>query len=652
MAFVVIYHMGLPLSGGFTGVDMFFVISGYVIMESLCREYDRSGGFRFGAFFLRRFKRLFPALLVLVAVTLVLSTVFLPPLADENRALLTGIGAIFISANLVIGLTTGDYFDADARLNPLLHTWSLSVEEQFYLFFPLVVLLALWWAKRRTGVFRNLFIIMSMVTVVSFAAAIIGSRVDLPVGSLLVGFYSPIPRAWEFGAGVLLSLALRNQRPPGILVARISGWAGAALLGAGAMLITSETPFPGEWALLPVVGAALLIYAGSGNHRGVVTQALSMKPLVWLGDVSYSLYLWHWPLIVFMTVAVSDSTALLGIAVAVSLGLSWLSYRFIEEPLRHRPTPTARSIAFYVLAVVAIPGAVIFATWFLTFRYLVPFVENIAGSPMKESTAVDNRCLSSTRFDDAWALRCTWFPDAGGSPVYLIGDSTATHLGEGLILAGQELNRPVKIWNGILCIPFPGMQVTKEDGRVDRRHCPEYQEFVDSRLHEGKPGTVILGFSDIPQHSDELNYSLVDGTVASGKSAKGRALEEPLVDYVQLLASWGHEVVIAYPVPNFRSVGPGYNPRMCSLWELIDDTCAPRVDREDMLDLQNEMRYSVNAAATRTGASTIDLFDRYCDEAICTPSRNRLLVYHDDTHISKDESALLAPDFIALLESK
>lgn len=646
---VVLYHMGLPIPGGFTGVDMFFVISGYVIMESLLREYQRFGRIRFGQFFLRRFKRLFPALLVVVALTLVVATVFLPPFANEDRALLTGLGAIFISANLVIDVTTGDYFAPDARLNPLLHTWSLSVEEQFYLLFPVIVVFGLWWGKKRARPLIGLFSVIALITAVSFVLAVAGSRVDLPVGNSLLGFYSPLPRAWEFGVGALLSLAGQKIRPPGILAARASAGAGVAFIIAGAFLIDSFTAFPSEWTLLPVLGTAMLIWSGSSNHRTLVARGLSLAPAVWLGNLSYSLYLWHWPLIVFGIVGWSDSLDHMAAAVAISLLLAWLSYRFIEQPLRSRLTPTPASVAKYVAVVLALPGIVILTTWFVATRYLLPLVEDVAGAPLEESTARGERCLSSTRFDEAWAERCTWFPDAPGDPIYLIGDSTATHLGEGLILAGEELDRPVKIWNGIQCVPINGMQITRENGQIDRGHCVDFQDFIDGALRGGSPGTVIIAFSDIMQWLPSVNFTLADGSVFTDGAEKGAAIEGPLVDYIDQLENWGHDAVIAYPVPNFRSVGPGYSPRMCTLWEIFDDTCGPTVDRSEMLELQNEVRGSVTNAAEQTGSATFDLFDRYCVSDVCSPSRDRLLTYRDDTHISTAESASLAPLFVDLL---
>lgn len=642
VALVVAYHIGLPLPGGFTGVDMFFVVSGYVISESLLREYRATGQIRFGQFFLRRFKRLFPVLLVVVAVTLVLAVVFLPPFANENQALYTGLGAIGISANVVIEFLTGDYFAQDSRINPLLHTWSLSVEEQFYLLFPLIVTLGFALGRRLGSERRGLFVLVGAMSLLSFALAVVGARIDLPVGNSLLGFYSPITRAWEFGVGVLLSVGGSTLIPRGRVAPPVLAGLGALLVGLGAFTITSDTPFPGVWALLPVIGTALLIAAGGAQESQPVTWLLARRPMVWLGNLSYSFYLWHWPFIVFVGIGWSGALVHTSAAAAVALAVSWLSYRFIEQPLRQRPTPRPQDVARYVTTVLAVPGMVIGSTWLVATQVIQPVLEEEIGSPLLISVAEDNRCLSSNRFDEEWAKRCTWFADSAGQPVYLIGDSTATHLDEGLLVAAEALDRPVSIWNGILCIPLSSLQVIRE-GRPDREHCPVYQSFIDDRLAQAEPGTVIIAFSDTTQWNTQIDYVLSDGRRFSDPNEKGSAVYEPLVDEIVKLQSVGHEVVVVYPIPNFRTIGPGYDPRSCAIWELFDDTCAPRVSRSEMLELQQTKRDAIARATAETETRTLDLFDRYCGPDTCSPSREGFLTYFDDIHISVEESLLLAP---------
>jgi peptidoglycan/LPS O-acetylase OafA/YrhL len=349
---VVAYHAGLPVRGGFVGVDVFFVISGFVITAMLRREWESTGRISFAAFYKRRFKRLTPALAVVVAVTAVTAGLVMSPLGPQQRVSETGLGAMALIANWVIASTTGGYFDAPAATNPLLHTWSLSVEEQFYLLFPALLalgwLVAARWPRRR----HTATLLVGLVAFGSFGVALIG--VNPFFRSWLFGFYSPLTRAWEFAVGALLALVA-------VKAVRGAGVAGFGLLAASFFLIDDRTTFPGMWTLLPVAGTALLIVARP--------RVLAVRPLVRIGDWSYSIYLWHWPLIVFATTFGWNRTA----AAALSFLPAVASFRWVERPLRTVQLPRRR-FALLVAAVVMSPlivdgalGAVAADVW--TPRY-------------------------------------------------------------------------------------------------------------------------------------------------------------------------------------------------------------------------------------------------------------------------------------------
>jgi len=216
---VVAFHAGLPVPGGFVGVDVFFVISGFVITGMIHRERSSTGRFRFGRFYLRRFKRLTPALSLMVAVTMVLAFCLLSPFTEQQPAAQTGIGAMLLVANFMIAYKTGDYFDAPAESNPLLHTWSLSVEEQFYLVFPAILLLG--WVLSQRGRRRIpwVAVLVGTAALISFGLVMMGaSALDPSTAKYLLEFYSPLTRAWEFAVGALLALAtihrlLRIHKP-------------------------------------------------------------------------------------------------------------------------------------------------------------------------------------------------------------------------------------------------------------------------------------------------------------------------------------------------------------------------------------------------------------------------------------------------------
>ena len=244
---VVAFHAGLPVPGGFVGVDVFFVISGFVIAATLQREWDQSHGIRFARFYMRRLKRLTPALALMVTVTMLLTAVVISPLGAQQNAAKTAIGAMFIASNIVIANTTGGYFSLAAETNPLLNVWSLSVEEQFYLGFPF--LLALGWAivRRRRGLSAVPLILVGSIVLVSFLLALVDEGgLAFPGSKDALGFYSPLPRAWEFAAGAFIALAISGRRGLGPRTAAVSGTLGLAGLSASVLLISESDAVPGS----------------------------------------------------------------------------------------------------------------------------------------------------------------------------------------------------------------------------------------------------------------------------------------------------------------------------------------------------------------------------------------------------------------------
>ena len=241
---VIAFHAGLPLSGGFVGVDVFFVISGFVITAMLMREWDLTGSVSLATFYLRRAKRLTPALALVVAFTAVASSLFLSPFEQQVQASQTGLGALGLVANWVIAVQTGDYFGPSAESNPLLHTWSLSVEEQFYLVFPIVILAA-WRLGRRLGRAHLAAVLVVSLMGLASLAMIRGSSLGISADSWVIGYYSPFNRAWEFAAGAFLAL-LAPVLPRNKPAATIAGVAGVALLVLVCDGDQRRDPVPGQ----------------------------------------------------------------------------------------------------------------------------------------------------------------------------------------------------------------------------------------------------------------------------------------------------------------------------------------------------------------------------------------------------------------------
>jgi len=331
---IVAYHAGVPgFSGGFIGVDVFFVISGYLITRHLLRDSEETGSVAFGAFWARRIRRLVPGLALTVVVTLIAGLALITPFDMLETAKEGAASALYVS-NILFGQNTQNYFGSNPNKSPFLHTWSLGVEEQFYLLWPFLVLGLVFLTRRRRHRHRHgALVLFAAIFVVSFALNLRWTG----EGSSWA-FFSLPTRAWEFAAGGFLgSLAIR--RTANRFLQPTVGFVGLALLIGATELFNSSTTYPGVNALVPVIGTTLLILAGgiglNTYLRSPVSRALSIGPMQWTGRLSYSWYLWHWPFIVLTVLAFNNGDTLIRTAAALaSLGAAYVAFRYVENPVR------------------------------------------------------------------------------------------------------------------------------------------------------------------------------------------------------------------------------------------------------------------------------------------------------------------------------
>ncbi|KGN41402.1 acyltransferase family protein [Knoellia aerolata] len=645
---VVGYHAGLPLPGGFVGVDVFFVISGFVITGMLHREWAAHGRIRFARFYLRRFKRLTPALALMVAVTVLLSTLFLSPLGAQQSTAQTAVGAMFLLANAVIARTTGDYFDAPAETNALLHTWSLSVEEQFYLCFPLL-LAGCWWLARRRGwkARRVASVVVAAAATLSFGIAVAVSRgLELQAGEMLVGFYGPLTRVWEFGAGALLALVPSwsgaRSRRSGIA----QGVLGAGLLVASLVLISGATPFPGAWTLLPVAATALLIRAG-GRDDNVVARLLRARPMVRVGDWSYSIYLWHWPFIVFAGALWPNQPIALVLAALLSIAPAVASYIWVEEPIRAREFRGSGRIARLVVPSVAIPvvlGLLLGASvrqgfWAPTIRvHQAAVLETQRGCHSFEPLSL--RSVSG----------CTWNGSADGAPVYLVGDSHARHFGEALIRAGEDLGRPVVIATASAC-PFVDLHL--RDSSAHQQHDPACRSYVQGtldHLRNAARGTVVLSSSDLYWRDPTFAAGPTAETMSTETQSKMALATQALKATVGTLRDAGHQVVLVQTVPRWDGVD-AWSPASCTVVSLLSSvwSCEQGMPVERATARQGAVRNMLEGVASATGSGVVDPWVRLCPRGWCSTHGAQGSQYKDTNHLTVRQSAEFAVDFRELL---
>ena len=633
---VVTYHAGLPIPGGFTGVDVFFVISGFVITELILRNQASPTGFRLRTFYARRMKRLLPALALMTTITLIVAIWFQSPFGPQRTTALTGLGASFFSANFVIYANTGGYFDAPAELNPLLHTWSLSVEEQFYFVFPaLMIFAATLAARRRLSARGTALVAVSLVAALSFSASIaLGFGLWQPnwlASPVSWAFYSSITRAWEFAVGALIALALSNRSR---LITHRSATAlsivGITAVITSALFITSDMVFPGLVALLPVLGTAAVLIGGSGKRSPAVSTALALPGMVWIGALSYSWYLWHWPFIVFTQQLIPDNEVALLIAGIGSLLPAWLAYRLVENPIRTSTRVVGVKALVTIALAIAIPAT---TAWFVLAgaqrswnnTSILEMSRQITPVPVSYMRGCDFGAPLGQQQD----LDCTWHSGARGTPIYLVGDSQAAQFAEATIDAAQPLERSVTIATEGSC-PFVATEGNEEP--LTSPACEKYVEQTIAWLTTQAPSTVIVGMSGnyvTPEFEAELASRLA------------RSLGQ--------LTAVGHEVLLLQAIPQF----PEWSPFNCTVWDAtVDpDGCGVAVPEVAMDDRQVAALRMFNQVTDETGVQIVDLRPFLLEGTDFITNRGDTWTYRDMFHISVGESQRLTPQMRSALVS-
>ncbi|WP_338620548.1 acyltransferase family protein [Paludibacterium sp. THUN1379] len=634
---VVCFHAfpGL-LPGGFVGVDIFFVISGYLISGIMYKGMD-AGSFRFSTFYAHRIKRIFPVLSVVMLCCYFFGWFALLP--DEfqtlGREMLGGAG---FYANLLLWQDTG-YFDTVAHTKPLLHLWSLGVEEQFYFAWPLI-LFAAYRLRRATPV------VIVLLMAASFVSSLHLMAID-PAGS----FYSPLSRFWELLAGAMLAWLVKSrtsaeagQPPAGYHGLSVIG--GVLLLGSVFLLDESRIAFPGWWATLPVLGAFLLIYAGPD---AVLNRRLLSHPLaVWIGLISYPLYLWHWPILSFSRIVLAQDLPWWGrcLAVALSILLAWISWRWIERPIRFGIPGRGKIIVLCLLmALVAWLGHDAERRHGLPFRIKLPLsVMDDGISRFPQCPDVIGQGANAPEYCRRSAGNQT--PDR-----VVIGDSHARSVFPGF--ASMDQQHAWLLLANPSCPPTLGLTIHEPNGV---RHCAARRDRVMQYVEENASiHTVVLAFfADYILDTDFAGQRKIDHWASSVQmsspdmpgASKAELFYHGLENTIRALTKANKSVVIMMDVPELP-----FLTHDCVQRPLFKLTPRCELARTTVLARQGQARLMVKKlVANNPQVRVFDPINVFCGRSQCKVTDSGTLLYRDSDHLNWAGSRLLAPPFLSWLQ--
>jgi peptidoglycan/LPS O-acetylase OafA/YrhL len=635
---VVFNHIGLSFfSGGYIGVDIFFVISGFLITTIIAREINENR-FTLSRFYERRIRRILPALAVMAVFTLLASAL----LYDSGRFKSFGkslLATMLFYSNINFWDEAG-YFDAPSLLKPLLHTWSLAVEEQFYIVFPLFMYAIHAIARKSVKPILGIVAIISL----AFAAYAVHNH------DATSAFYLAHMRAWELLVGGLLALnivpAAADRRINAVL-----GWAGLLMIVIPVFLYTDRTPFPGFSAAVPVLGTAFIIYS-SMNETSMVGKIMGFVPLVFIGQISYSLYLWHWPLILFAEYYIIRPMTgwELGLLMVVILGISSLSWRFVETPFRSRHFLSTRQVFAFgfgtMTVIIAAAGIVYGFDGFPGREGPTPLVDFID----KETTDSYTKCAGTT---DGFE-HCLIGDKSQPETFMLWGDSHASSLRRAVERAARKKGFLGLFTYKLACPPL--ISVSSEFSSITPS-CIEYNAGV-LRYLSAHPeiSTVILAgrWPFYVEGSDYKPAKLPPLVAADFPGEKVQWTEnQHIVDFglrqtIQALLDMNRKIIIVSPVPEIGYDVPSANFIAMRSGRDLNEIIAPSTD-EYFARTQGTFAI-LRKVQEEYGIQVIDPWTALCVESQCRVTIGGVPLYKDDDHLSLFGSEVVSIVFEPIFE--
>src|SRR5262245_9846317 len=633
---VVGFHLGLPgFQGGFVGVDIFFVISGFLITTLLLKELNHRETINVFAFFARRARRLLPAFFCVAVITLLLGYIFLVPFdSEQNRLSESATAAAVYISNLYFARTGDGYFDPPSDFYPLLHTWSLAVGEQFYLVWPLILLGGTWCAAR-CAISRSKVIIVCLCCVL--VASVAYSWWTSEGYAARAAFFVLPSRAWELGIGACLALALASAKgwrawPSSLLTI-------AGLLGIGFAIANfdEKNSFPSFALLLPTLGAAAVIAGGSLASRAFSTRALSLRPLVAIGLVSYSWYLWHWPLLAIgRSYSLGTQDIWRDAAIAfVALCLAGVTYVCIEQPFRTRTIGTDWSNLKTIGAGLLASLLVIVAAQLLMLKsdssaFSQPFFELVQAERDQGWSGEHCYQSSDTPYHGLLSQSACAKNMQTGKPVILIwGDSHADHLVGMFEIANADQRFALLARLQGLCPPI--LDVVPRAQKRPFTGCALFNQDVlaeAKQLHSrGDLAAVVLSAHWTLYLGRRPGVPLWANGRWLRNEAAANALAVGLRSTLEHLVSMGIRVLVVGP-----TVDQPFRVPACLARRSIEYCSVPRRVAED----NRTPAFDAIHKATHglVGVHVWDPLPALCDDKLCADKRAGIVMYRDKDHLT------------------
>ncbi|AHF01857.1 acyltransferase [Thiomicrospira aerophila AL3] len=627
---VLLFHFQLPgLGAGFFGVDIFFVISGFLMTAIIVKGLERDN-FSIWKFYMARARRILPALMVVIAVLLALGWFFLPTPDYQALGSQSAYSLSFLS-NIHFWRSTG-YFDAAAHEKWLLHTWSLAVEAQFYLLFP-IFLIILWKIKPQL---KTLFWGLGLVFIASLALSIVASS-----WKPAAAFYLLPTRGWELAAGGLAFLIGREvlglQR-----VAKPLFWSGFALWVLAFALLDSSYAWPSGWALLPVLGTVLIILANQSQAK------LTVNPIAqWLGDRSYSLYLWHWPLVVALYFAgLQNDWLWVSGAIALSLILAHLSYHLVEVPTRsYLGASGLRKEVFAIALAGLVIGLAAVSVQLFTFENRLPANIQAVAAESQNTMSYEKLCKSDYSSNDKLPHFCSYGNNE--TLAVMIGDSHASATFTSLGAVAEELSGGVLLFGKGGCRTIIGFKLVNNDVCVERNnHIFNLVNELDSKIPVvlvNRYDGALIGDNLNPERDTKPNHFFDIKYDSRSHPVLRQQLLTGITETACMLQK-DRQVFVVRPIPVMNQHVPNYMSREM-IFKRNSQISDLKITREEYFERHGLVWEAQDQAAEQCGVKILDPLPYLCDDKYCYGSRNGRPLYYDDDHLSEYGNKYLVPMF-------